>query len=131
MLIKNLDELEQLVLDIKKKLKGDELIFLEGELGAGKTTFTKMLFKHLGVKGIVNSPTFVIMKQYNSEHGLLTHIDAYQLKSVDDIYDDLFANNIRVVEWASNIKMDINCDLKITLKYISDNEREVELIWKN
>lgn len=98
-----------------QSLKGGEIICLSGDLGAGKTVFTKGLAKGLGVKKIVNSPTFVIMKIYpiadkKAKIKKLVHIDAYRLSSADDIktigVDEYFgrADTIVVIEWPEKIK---------------------------
>jgi len=98
-----------------KSLKGGEVIGLIGELGTGKTIFTKGLAKGLGVKGIVNSPTFVLMKIYevkglNLKIKVLCHIDAYRIKLAKDLsavgIEEYFnrTDTITVVEWADKIK---------------------------
>ena len=97
-----------------KKLKGGEIIGLVGDLGAGKTIFTKGLANGLGVKQMVNSPTFVLMKIYKCHNHKtikqLVHIDAYRVKSKNDIvaigaleyFND--KDTITVIEWADKIK---------------------------
>jgi tRNA threonylcarbamoyladenosine biosynthesis protein TsaE len=67
---------------------GALVVTLQGDLGAGKTTFTQMLAATLGVTDTVTSPTFVIMKQYETSHPVVTrliHIDAYRLETVDEL----------------------------------------------
>lgn len=82
------DDLPALVERVLQKLENREeknraaLVALEGELGAGKTTFTQALAKRLGVEGAVQSPTYVLMKSYelsNQPFERLMHIDAYRL----------------------------------------------------
>ena len=86
-------------------LPGD-IILLEGDLGAGKTTFTKGLAKGLEVKKTVNSPTFTIIKEYKGRMPLY-HMDVYR---VEDAYEDLGfdeyfdGDGITVVEWAHLIE---------------------------
>jgi len=98
------------------ELKGGEIIGLSGDLGAGKTVFTKGLAAGLGVSDNVNSPTFVIMKVYpiadfKSPVSNLVHIDAYRLQSAEDIKtigaDEYFArpDTITVIEWPEIIKL--------------------------
>ena len=102
-IIKNLEELEKFANDFANKLKGNEIICLEGDLGAGKTTFTKYVAKALEVKEEIISPTFNIVKVYKSKLGNLYHIDAYRLETIgydptldDYIYDE---NSLRFIEW--------------------------------
>ena len=97
-------------------LKGGEIIGLIGELGAGKTVFTKGLARKLGVKRIVTSPTFVLMKIYRisgssgSAIKNLCHIDAYRAKDAGDIAaigaEEYFSrkDTVTVIEWADRIK---------------------------
>ena len=99
-----------------KKLRGGEVIGLIGELGAGKTVFTKGLAAGLGVKQTVNSPTFVLMKIYEAESykvckvKKLCHIDAYRIKVGRDILaigaEEYFnrPDTVTVIEWADKIK---------------------------
>ncbi len=82
-----------------------DVITLEGDLGAGKTTFTQALARALGVTGTVNSPTFTILKQY-AGNVPLNHLDVYRLEgSEEDLgWDELFYGDaISLVEWAQFI----------------------------
>ena len=101
--VSNLNELEAFAKEFANKLKGNELIALKGDLGAGKTTFTKFVGKELGVKEEIISPTFNIVKIYESKLGPLYHIDAYRLEDLgyDPILDDYLYdyNSLRFVEW--------------------------------
>ena len=98
-----------------KKLKGGEVIGLIGDLGAGKTVFTRGLATGLGIKDNINSPTFVVMKVYdirNSEFGIrnLIHVDAYRLgseKNLKNIGLEEYLNRndcVIIVEWADRVK---------------------------
>lgn len=105
-----------------ESLRGGEVIGLSGDLGAGKTIFSKGIAAGLGVKNNVNSPTFVIMKKYEIRNqksclpsGMakirnLIHIDAYRLNSSEDIKaigaDEYFEkpDTITIIEWPENIK---------------------------
>ena len=101
--VSNLNELEAFAKEFANKLKGNELIALKGDLGAGKTTFTKFVGKELGVKEEIISPTFNIVKIYESKLGPLYHVDAYRLEDLgyDPILDDYLYdyNSLRFVEW--------------------------------
>ncbi len=111
-------------------LQPQDLITLEGTLGAGKTTFTKGIAKGLGIKRMVNSPTFTILKQYEGRLEL-NHIDAYRLEdSSEDIgFDELFSGDaVSVVEWAKFIADYLpknRLDISITRK--SEETREISL----
>src|SRR3989344_2390081 len=86
---------------------------LEGELGAGKTTFVKGFAKALGVKSKISSPTFVLMKAYRLKlkaYNNLCHIDAYRLKDHKDLARlgtrEIFGSteNIVLIEWSDRVK---------------------------
>ena len=101
---------------IAKELKGGETIALIGELGAGKTIFTKGIADGLKIKKIITSPTFVLMKVYpidlkkNNKIKTLCHIDAYRLNSGKDLIDiginDYLGqkNTVTIIEWADQIE---------------------------
>lgn len=131
---------ENETLDLAKKIsqdfKGGDIIGLIGDLGAGKTTFTKGLASGLGIKKNISSPTFVFMKVYdvknNSKIKNFVHIDAYRINSEDDIEaigaPEYFERDdtVTVIEWANNIKKLLPKNYRvISLKNISENEREI------
>ena len=83
------------------------VITLDGDLGAGKTTWTKAFGKALGVTSTINSPTFTILKSYTQGNGQpLHHIDAYRLEgaSQDLGFEDCFDEGMAVVEWSEFIQ---------------------------
>lgn len=88
------------------RLRAGDLLMLNGELGAGKTTLTRGLGAALGVRGAVTSPTFVLARSHPRPHGAaLVHVDAYRLSSAIEL-DDLdidFENSIVVVEWGAGL----------------------------
>lgn len=97
------DAMERLGLRIGEQLQAGDLLVLTGPLGAGKTTFTRGLAEGLGVRGPVQSPTFVIARTHPSLVGRapLVHVDAYRLGSAAEL-DDLdidFARSVVVIEW--------------------------------
>ncbi|WP_309127689.1 tRNA (adenosine(37)-N6)-threonylcarbamoyltransferase complex ATPase subunit type 1 TsaE [Microbacterium sp.] len=97
------DAMEQLGHRIGERLGAGDLLVLTGPLGAGKTTFTRGLAEGLGVRGPVQSPTFVIARTHPSLVGgaPLVHVDAYRLGSAAEL-DDLdidFARSVVVIEW--------------------------------
>ncbi len=116
---------------IGKILPASSVLALRGDLAAGKTTFTKGIGKALNVEGVVNSPTFNILKIYEGDKTLY-HIDAYRL--MDNPYDLGFEEyiddgGVMVVEWFDYIiEMIGNEYLEIVFTYIDENTREIELI---
>ena len=117
---------------IGKTLKGGEVITLDGELGAGKTVFTKGLASVLGITDEITSPTFTILNVYENSPLTLYHYDAYRLSSGEEAYgsgltDYLCAKDgVCVIEWAQNIQSALPKKLiKIKINYLSANEREI------
>lgn len=109
-------------------LQAGDIITLEGDLGAGKTTFTKGLAEGLGVRRVVTSPTFTIMKQYEGRLPLY-HIDAYRLEhSEEDIgFDEYFYGlGVSVVEWAMFIEDYLpEARLAIALEFVDETTRKI------
>lgn len=94
--IGSLEELDRFVQEFAGNLKGNEIILLEGELGAGKTTFTKYLLRHLGIGDDVVSPTFVLMNEYHGKFDIY-HIDMYRVDSFD--ISDIAGRGLILIEW--------------------------------
>ena len=101
---------EQEMIDFGEKLATymfpNFILTLKGDLGAGKTTFTKGIGKGLGVKKVINSPTFTIVKVY---HGKMTlyHFDAYRLEGQDEElgFEEMFEDDgVCVIEWPQFIE---------------------------
>jgi tRNA threonylcarbamoyladenosine biosynthesis protein TsaE len=100
------EETGQFAEKLAAHLKPGAVLTLEGDLGAGKTTFTKGLAKGLGVTKTVNSPTFTIIKEYKGRLPLY-HMDVYRLDdSFEDLgFDEYFeGEGVTVVEWAHLIQ---------------------------
>jgi len=101
------------------------VVGLSGHLGAGKTAFVKLIAKYLGVTETVTSPTFVIMKIYQTKNEVwprLVHIDAYRLERREELeairWEDLVAdkNNLIMLEWPENVELNKN-DMDLSLGF--------------
>ena len=108
-IVKTLDQTKQLAEQFAKNLKMGDVVLLSGDLGAGKTTFTQFVFKYLGVQGVVNSPTFSVLKTYNAGGVILNHFDAYRINTAEAIecgFDEVISGGegITFIEWSENIK---------------------------
>ena len=77
---KNVEQTYELAYKLSKYVKGGDIILLNGDLGAGKTTLVKGFAKALGVKQPVTSPTFTLLKTYDTDNFCIVHIDAYRLE---------------------------------------------------
>lgn len=123
-------ETTELAFKVGELARSGDVLLLEGDLGAGKTTFTKGLAKGLGITRNVNSPTFTIIKEY---HGRLPlyHMDVYRM---DDAFEDLGfdeyfnGEGVSVVEWAHLIKDQLPKEYGlITIRRVDDTKRAITL----
>ncbi len=131
--VKGIEETKKLANDFAAELIGGEVVLLNGDLGAGKTTFTQFVFSALGVKEVVNSPTFAILKSYQGKF-TLHHFDTYRItyeEAIEAGFDEIFEekDSIIFVEWSENIAPLLpEKVIKINIKHLSENEREFEII---
>ncbi len=125
-IIKSSDAMIELGYKLGLLLKKNSVITLEGDLGAGKTTFTKGIGRAIGVKGVINSPTFTILKIYNGDLTLY-HMDVYRVDSEDFELSEYFEDDgICVIEWANNIKELLpNERIDIQIKDLGSNQRKM------
>jgi tRNA threonylcarbamoyladenosine biosynthesis protein TsaE len=106
---KNVEDTYRIGFDMGSKAKKGEIYCLSGDLGTGKTVFTQGFAKGLGIEGIVNSPTFTIVQEYEEGRLPLYHFDVYriaELEEMDEIgYEDyLYGNGVCLIEWAELIE---------------------------
>jgi tRNA threonylcarbamoyladenosine biosynthesis protein TsaE len=105
-LIRNEGEMKRWAQQLAPFLQPGDVLALEGDLGAGKTTFAQGLACGLGVEQQVDSPTFTMVKEYQGDLPFY-HMDMYRMESVEEelgIEDYLAGQGICVVEWATRIK---------------------------
>ena len=112
-----------------------KLVFLEGELGSGKTTLIKQFCKELGFKNQVTSPTFPLLNIYKNNEKNIYHADLYRLKNIDEIndlgfYEVIESNNWFFVEWPELLYGVIDFPYtKIKIKNVDDISRIVTLTY--
>ena len=112
-----------------------KLVFLEGELGSGKTTLIKQFCKELGFKNQVTSPTFPLLNIYKNNQKNIYHADLYRLKNIDEInelgfYEIIENNNWIFVEWPELLYGVIDFSYtKIRIKNVDDISRIVNLTY--
>lgn len=116
-------------------MNGGEILELIGDVGAGKTTFTKGLAEGMGVTEVVQSPTFNISRVYDAPSGLkLAHYDFYRLSDAGIMGDEIQevmagSENVTVVEWSGAVDHVLPEDrLVVNITTISENERQVEMV---
>lgn len=127
------DETKEIGRKLGELLTAGDIVCLNGDLGAGKTTLTQAITIGLDVDDYVTSPTFTIINEYDGRYPVY-HMDVYRIEDVDEMYDlgyeeYFYANGVTIVEWASIIE-DILPDkrINITIKAGKEaNEREISI----
>ena len=145
MIVKSLDHLNQISKSISKKLENGDCIFLIGEIGVGKTTFTRFLINNLqNQKGLketeVLSPTFNLLYEYEIKDLKIMHYDLYRIEKANELdHLDIFSENektIKIIEWPDLIKTPLTNKLEIHFEYgENDKERKMKIYaigkWKD
>ena len=125
MIVKSLDHLNQISKTVSKKLENGDCIFLIGEIGVGKTTFTRYLINNLqNQKGLketeVLSPTFNLLYEYEIKDLKIMHYDLYRIKKVNELdHLGIFSENektVKIIEWPDLIKTPLTNKLEIHLE---------------
>lgn len=128
------EETEKFAQKLAKKYQNGGVLALSGNLGAGKTTFTKGFAHGLRIKNKIISPTFILIKQYDlsfTKKARFYHIDLYRLENPEDLenlgLNELFTNpkNIILIEWAEKLKKLPQKIVNITFEYISESKRQI------
>lgn len=131
--IKNENETKKFGIELAGKLTPGIVISLIGDLGTGKTALTKAIAEGLGITDIITSPTFNIVKEYDSGRLPLYHFDVYRIGDVDEMYElgyeeYFYGNGVSIVEWADLIEELIPENaIHINIEY---GEKEGERIYK-
>ena len=145
MIIKSLDHLKLISNKIADNISDKDCIFLFGEIGVGKTTFTRNFINYLQKQKAVKqtevlSPTFNLLYEYDIKDYKVMHYDLYRIKNKNELKQlGIFnedTNSIKIIEWPELIKEDVESRLEINLSYTNNvNERNLEFTgygkWKN
>ena len=131
-LSKKIEDTEKLASVISKRLFAGAVLSLDGDLGAGKTTFTKSLALGLDIKEKVSSPTFDILKCYFDGRLPLYHIDAYRLEdgmNADIGLEEVIeGDGVCIIEWGKFIQELIYQPLEIKITILENNVREFRIL---
>jgi len=132
--IATLQDLPHVVATFLKIIKNKKVIAFYGEMGVGKTTFIKELCHQLGVIGNINSPTFSIVNEYETESkNIIYHFDFYRIKDENEVmdlgYEDYFySNNYCFIEWPEKIDNLLTQNIvKVSIVQNNKNKRVITI----
>ena len=125
-------ETEAVAEKLAKRLLPGTVIAYRGDLGAGKTAFTRGLAKGLGCADMVTSPTYTIVNEYLSGKMPLFHFDMYRLRSADDLWDIgwedyLDRGGVCAVEWSENVEEALDSYILVNIEKIGDESRRITI----
>lgn len=130
---KSLEDTKELAKELANKAKPKDVIALIGEMGAGKTAFSKAFAKGLNIQSTVNSPTFTILNIYEDGRLPMYHFDAYRIEEPEEMEEIgfeeyIYGDGVTLIEWADIIK-DIlpSSYLLVKIETLSENERRITL----
>ena len=123
-------ETEAVGIALAKALQSGSILAYRGDLGAGKTAFTRGLAKGLGCTDMVTSPTYTIVNEYLSGRLPLFHFDMYRLASSDDLWDIgwedyLERGGICAVEWSENVEDALEGAISVTIEKLGEDSRRI------
>ena len=126
------EETEALGEKLAQHLRPGDVIAFYGDLGAGKTAFTRGLARGLGVTEPVTSPTYTIVNEYLSGRLPLFHFDMYRLGSAEELFDIgwedyLERGGVCAVEWSENVEEALAGAITVTIRRLDDSQREIIL----
>ena len=126
------DETEKIGEALGKNIKPGTVIAYRGDLGAGKTAFTRGLARGLGSSEMVTSPTYTIVNEYLGGRMPLFHFDMYRLRSSDDLWDIgwedyLERGGVCAVEWSENVEDALEDPIIITIEKLGEESRRIYL----
>lgn len=131
---KNVTETEKIGYFLGNTVKDGAVVAMFGDLGAGKTAFTRGFAKGTGFDGDVSSPTFALVNEYRGKKRTVYHFDMYRISGWDDLYstgyfDYLDAGGCLIIEWSENIEAILPEDcIRVTITKTDDfNERNIEI----
>ncbi len=129
---KSPEETELLGQKLGAVLRGGEVIAYRGDLGAGKTAFTRGLARGLGISMRVTSPTYTIVNEYTGGRLPLFHFDMYRLGSSDELFDIgwedyLLRGGVCAVEWSENVADAMQDAVTVSIEKTGDAERRITI----
>jgi tRNA threonylcarbamoyladenosine biosynthesis protein TsaE len=129
-------ETEALAARLSERLVGGDTLCLVGDLGSGKTCFTRGLATGLGAGARVRSPSFTVLNVYEGGRLTLYHMDFYRLDRPEDIHDAgveeyVYGSGVSVIEWAERAPSLLEgCTVLVRFNQLGDTERSIEVEWR-
>ena len=126
------EQTEQIGAALAEQLTPGTIIAYRGDLGAGKTAFTRGLANGLGAGEPVTSPTYTIVNEYLSGRIPLFHFDMYRLRSADDLFDIgwddyLERGGVCAVEWSENVEDAMENPIAVTIEKLGETDRRITI----
>ena len=126
------EQTEAVGMALARVLEPGTILAYKGDLGAGKTAFTRGLAKGLGCKDMVTSPTYTIVNEYLSGRMPLFHFDMYRLASSDDLWDIgwedyLERGGVCAVEWSENVADALEGAISVTIEKLGEDSRRITI----
>ena len=126
------EETEKLGEKLAKQLKPGTVLAYRGDLGAGKTAFTRGLARGLGITEPVTSPTYTIVNEYLGGRMPLFHFDMYRLSSADDLFDIgwedyLERGGVCAVEWSENVPEAMEGAVEVSIEKTGEDSRKITI----
>lgn len=126
------EETEKLGRELAKQLLPGDVIAYTGDLGAGKTAFTRGLAAGLGIEGPVTSPTYTIVNEYLTGRLPLFHFDMYRLSSSDELFDIgwedyLGRGGVCAVEWSENVTEAMEGAITVCIQKLGEDSRKITI----
>ena len=135
MIVSNEKETRDIANKISGSIKGTNLVLcLNGDLGSGKTTFTRYLIRSLQNNRLANeipSPTFTLLQIYDYQLGQIYHYDFYRLDKIEELFElnfsESLSDNICIIEWSNKFKKALPANrVEIDFEIISNNSRKLK-----
>ena len=131
----SLEDTRDIAFKMSKQITDSEVIFLKGDLGAGKTTFVGFLAEALGCEEKVSSPTFTVMNTYGWGEKQILHFDLYRIKSVEELeqtgfFEYMESEGVKVIEWADKFNLKEYFADVLEIDIINTNEERLFCIKK-
>ncbi|QJC27140.1 tRNA threonylcarbamoyladenosine biosynthesis protein TsaE [Anaplasma platys] len=127
----SLSDVKDVALGVSGLLASGSVVFVCGEVGAGKTVFCREIIKKLTLDPFMGSPTFPVVCEYQCPAYKLCHIDLYRINSISEVNElgiyDLIDGNVTLIEWPEILGDTLRCCLRVSILLGEQNTRNLEI----